>query len=205
MIKITRDVVIYAAKYISGRTLDLGAGNAKYAGIIRPYSSGYLTYDIASKPNIDIIGDILNINLPDSSFDTVISTQVLEHVSKPWVMVGQIRRILKPGGICILSAPFLVPFHADPHDYFRFTKEGMTSLFEGENFEIIECESYGRTWSVISEFVHFSWFNPYLEQVSWAHFWRKVFPLLQRLFLVLDKLSKNQIIYTNVYIIARKR
>lgn len=202
MIKTTRDVITHTSKYIRGRTLDLGAGNAKYRGIIKPLCSEYVTYDMVPGPNINIVGDILNLDLPDNSFDTVISTQVLEHVSKPWVMIGQINRILTDQGICILSAPFLIPFHADPHDYFRYTKEGMTSLFKDQGFEIIECSSYGKTFSVLSEFIHFSLFNPYQQNKN--KYWHWLMPKIEKLLVFLDRFSKSTIIYPNVFIVAKK-
>ncbi len=152
----TREVVKYSLKYVKGRTLDLGAGSAKYKSIIKQKTSEYITFDMVEKEGIDVVGDILDLSFKDKSFDTIISTQVLEHVEKPWIMVKEIQRILRKNGICILTAPFLVPYHADPCDYFRYTKKGMESLFKNENFEIIECDGYGKTFSVLSEFFHFS-------------------------------------------------
>jgi len=154
------------------------------------------------KEGIDVVGDILNLSFKDESFDTVISTQVLEHVEKPWIMVKEIQRILRKDGICILTAPFLVPYHADPCDYFRYTKKGIESLFKNENFEIIECDGYGKTFSVLSEFFHFSFFNPYKKQKIGS---RRIILFVERLAKFLDKFSRNKIIYTNVFIIAKKK
>ncbi len=112
--KSTRELVEYTKKYIKGKTLDFGAGNAKYKNIIKPRTSEYITFDVVPGKNIDVVGNALNSPFQDESFDTVVSTQVLEHVEKPWLMIKEIGRILKRGGVCILSAPFMVPYHADP-------------------------------------------------------------------------------------------
>ena len=194
--------MIYAQKYISGKTLDLGAGSGKYRGIIKEKASEYVAFDMAPGKNIDIVGDALNSPLESFSFDTVVSTQTLEHVKKPWIMVKEIHRILKENGICFLTAPFLAPYHADPHDYFRYTEEGMRSLFEEENFEIIECSGYGKPFSVISEFIRFSFFNPYQKRKR--GYW-KITRLIAKLANFFDRFSKNKIIYGDVYIIARKK
>lgn len=202
--KTTRDVITYASKYIKGKTVDYGAGTAKYRNIITSQSSEYITFDVRSNTSADIIGDALNPPFSDSTFDTVVTTQVLEHVEKPWVMVDQISRILKTGGICIATAPFMVPYHADPYDFFRYTNIGIESLFKNSGFEIIESGAYGKTFMVFSEMIHFAFFNPYQQnKKNRIQLWlvRKIEKILS----FLDKFVKNKIIYANVYLIARKK
>jgi len=198
----TKEIIKYALKYISGQTLDLGAGSAKYQNIIKEKASEYITFDIVPGPNIDVVGDILDLPFEDESFDTIISTQVLEHIEKPWLMIKEVQRILKKGGICILTAPFLIPYHPDPNDYFRYSIEGTKSLFKNNNFEIIECDSYGKTFSVLSEFIRFSWFNPYQKPKRGS--WR-ITNFIAKLAKFLNKFTSNKIIYANVYIIAKKK
>ena len=53
---------------------------------------------------------------------------VLEHLSDPLRAVEQVWRVLKPGGVFFSYAPFYHPYHASPHDYFRFTEEGYRHL-----------------------------------------------------------------------------
>ena len=200
----TRDVVMHTLGFIKGETLDLGAGNAKYRHIIKPKTTKYVTFDMVPGPHIDIVGDILNLSLGNNTFDTVISTQVLEHVRKPWVMVSEINRVLKPGGITITSAPFLVPYHADPHDYFRYTKEGMSALFTENGFEIVECESYGGLFSVFYEMIHFTMLNPYKGRSS-KNWQVRLLRYMEKIAGVLDRAFPAKIIYANVYIVARKK
>lgn len=200
----TRDIVEHTLHYIKGETLDLGAGNAKYRHIIKPKTTKYVTFDMVDGPNIDIVGDILNLSLESSSFDTVISTQVLEHVRKPWVMVSEINRVLKSGGVAIASAPFLVPYHADPHDYFRYTKEGMSALFLENGFDVLECNSYGGLFFVFYEMIHFTLLNPYQGKSSKA--WQvRILRYLEKVCEFFDRLFPTKIIYSNVYVVARKK
>lgn len=204
--KTTRDVLTYAQKYISGNTLDFGAGRAKYKGIITQKSAQYTAFDMIAGPNVDIVGDALKPPFKDGEFDTIISTQVLEHVEKPWVMVSEIARILKPGGICIMTAPFMVPYHADPYDFFRYTKQGLASLFKNEGFEIVESQSYGKTFTVLVEMIHFVFFSHYTprsksKQVWVSRFMRVVKPAAAKL----DNLVKNKVLYPNSFVVARKK
>jgi SAM-dependent methyltransferase len=204
--KNTREVVHHVKKYITGKTLDFGAGRAKYKGIIAPQTASYTAFDMMPGDAIDVVGDALKPPFPDASFDTVISTQVLEHVEKPWVMIKEINRILKKDGVCIMTAPFMVPYHADPHDYFRYTKEGLASLFRNEGFEILENDSYGKTFSVLSEMIHFVFFSHYTPRSATSQRWvSRLMRILKPGAAKLDRLVKNKVLYPNSYVVARKK
>ena len=198
----TREVITYAQKHISGKTLDLGAGSGKYREIIKQKTSEYIAFDMMPGENVDVVGDALNLPFPERSFNTVVSTQVLEHVERPWLMIKEIHRVLKENGICILTAPFLIPYHPDPHDYFRYTKEGMASLFKNESFEIIECDYYGKIFTVFSEMTRFTLFTYKKRRGGWARRFRRY---LSKLAKFLDKFVKTDVVYANVYIIAKKQ
>lgn len=200
----TREVIQHTISYVYGKTVDLGAGNAKYKSIIKAHTSEYITFDMVPGPHIDVVGDILNLPFESNTFDTVVSTQVLEHVTKPWVMVSEINRILKRDGIIILSAPFMIPYHADPHDYFRYTKEGMTGLFKDAGFNVLECESYGGLFTVFSEMIHFTLLNPY-EGKSSKPIQVRIIRIIERMAAFLDRIFPVKIIYPNVYIVAKKK
>jgi len=194
--------MIYAQKYIQGKVLDLGAGSGKYRSLIKESAREYIAFDAKPGKNIDVVGDALNLSFPNRTFDTVVSTQVLEHVEKPWIMVKEIGRVLKPGGVCIVTAPFLEPFHQDPGDFFRYSTQGIQSLFKNENFEVIECATCGRIFSVISEFFRFLWFNPFQKTKKGAYFATR---LMSNVANFLDKFVGNKIIYSDVYLIAKKK
>ena len=70
----------------------------------------------------------MDLPFGDRSFETVFSSQVLEHVPEPWRMVEDMARVLKPGGHLILTAPHIWGLHEVPHDYFRFTSYGLQHL-----------------------------------------------------------------------------
>lgn len=72
--------------------------------------------------------------------------QVLEHVPRPAEAVRAIHRLLRPGGLVFLSAPFTEKFHMIPHsygDFFRFTAEGARALFEGGGLEVLVAQKWG--------------------------------------------------------------
>jgi SAM-dependent methyltransferase len=81
--------------------------------------------------------------LRDASLDTIFCCSVLEHVPDPWTVLGEFRRVLRPGGHVILSVPFLFYLHDAPRDYFRFTRYGVQSLAERARLDVVSCETSG--------------------------------------------------------------
>ena len=205
--KNTRAVIIYLNKYISGKTLDFGAGSAKYRGLISPHTSEYITFDVVHGTNVDVVGDAHKTPFESNAFNTIICTQMLEHVEKPWIVIAEIKRILKPNGVCIITAPFLIPYHADPHDFFRYTREGLLSLFKNERFAIEESGTYGRGPSVLAEMFHFALFSHYkYERASKTkkRFRRKLMRTVKWFTARLDRLFSDRAVYANAYLVARK-
>lgn len=102
--------------------LDLGSGT-------RRLHPGIINLEIGAFPNVNLIGDGTQLPLADNSFDLVICQAVLEHVRDPQSVVAEIERVLKTGGQVYAEIPFLQGFHADPHDYQRYTRSGIEYLF----------------------------------------------------------------------------
>lgn len=74
--------------------------------------------------------DAHSLPYDDNSFDCVILQEVLEHLKKPWVVMDEVYRVLKEGGVVIATVPFLYPHHENPKDYWRITPDGMEVLCE---------------------------------------------------------------------------
>jgi SAM-dependent methyltransferase len=198
--------MIYFTKYVSGKTLDYGAGTAKYCEIFKPYTTEYVAFDIVHGKNINIVGDVLNPPFANETFDTIVSTQVMEHVEKPWILVNQIKRILKPGGVCIMTAPFLIPYHADPNDFFRYTRQGLESLFKNEGFIVEECGKYGNAPLILAEMIHFAYFSHYKKRNKAKRWIRdKIMNLIKLFAKSVDDIFSNEALYANAYIVARKK
>lgn len=194
----TKDVVFHILPYVKGRVLDLGAGIAKYKPILMKNAADYIACDFKKNGNVDTICDVSNLVFAPESFDTVISTQVFEHVDNPFIVAGEIKKVLKTGGKAIITAPFMFPFHADPKDNFRFSREGLEEIFKSAGFKIIDSGIYGGFFMVISEMIHFSWFNPYERKSDWLMI------IIEKIAKFFDKIIPSKIIYANAFVVAKK-
>ena len=128
--------------YISGRTLDLGAGHFDRYGRVFNCSE-YVKMDVEKHDGIDVIGRAENIPFQDNSFDSVVSTQVFEHVSDPEKSAREVYRVLKTGGHLLVTVPQTNELHSEPNDYWRFTRFGLENLFCKCGFEMIEWDQRG--------------------------------------------------------------
>lgn len=145
-------------KYASGRLIDLGCGNAPLAGIYRNLVDAYSWADWANSAhqNFDIDFEVdLNGLLPfdDQSYDTVLLTDVLEHIAEPDQLFSELARILKPGGKLIVGVPFLYYLHEEPHDHFRYTKFALEHFgvkHRIPSVEIVEAGGAFDAWSDIT-------------------------------------------------------
>lgn len=112
-----------------GRILELGSGRARLEERV-------VNLDIYPFPGVDVVGDGHKLPFVDESFDGVISQALLEHVRNPILVVQEMCRVSKPGGLVYADVPFLQHFHGFPMDYHRWTVLGLEELFGA--FEKIE-------------------------------------------------------------------
>ncbi|MBD3665443.1 class I SAM-dependent methyltransferase [Sulfitobacter aestuariivivens] len=95
-----------------------------------------ISFDVYASDHTDFIADAHAIPLRDESVDAVWVEAVLEHVLSPHVVVDEIWRVLKPGGLVYAGTPFLQPVHERAYDFTRFTENGHRWLFR--RFSLID-------------------------------------------------------------------
>jgi SAM-dependent methyltransferase len=138
------------AKYVTGKVLDVGAGHvdrySKYMNV-----SNITRMDVAKGENVDVVGSADKIPFPDESFDSIICTQVFEHLQFPVQSTSEIYRVLKKGGTAVVTVPQMNELHEEPYDFFRYTNYGMKSLFENAGFETIFSEQRGGYYSMLAQ------------------------------------------------------
>jgi hypothetical protein len=134
--------------------LDVGSMsvNANYPHTYRELMSPNWVYtgcDIAPGKNVDLVQLApYRIREEDGLYDAVISGQCLEHVQAPWMLVREMARMLKPGGLLLITAPWNFPIHRYPLDCWRILPDGMNSLMADAGLEavaahVIESDCWG--------------------------------------------------------------
>lgn len=136
-------------QYGKGRILDIGCGNKPYESIFNNITE-YIGCDVvqSDQNRVDLLCEANRIPVENNSFDTVFSTQVIEHVADHNGLLSEAFRALKPGGKLIISGPMYWPLHEEPHDYFRFTKYGFSHLLKTHGFKEIIIEPCGGKWAL---------------------------------------------------------
>lgn len=221
-VKITREnlkrgLSYSRTKYAKGSLVDLGCGVKPYKAMFERVVEHYYGVDlkITAEKNYgeatkaDLFADITNTGLPSEQFDTVFSTQALEHISDPKKLISEVVRLLKDGGICIMTIPMVWQLHSEPFDYFRFTKYGIKELFENNGLSILELFPLEGAYAalkqtkIVSLYLHCKKSNNFIE------FCRKIrnlicIPLLNFLALKFDKIFYNDKLCLNYLVIAKK-
>ena len=135
-------------RYMNGVTLDVGGGR-KRGSFKAPSDVTWLVLDSSREFGPHILGDAQNIPVKSNTVDCVKCTELLEHVEFPERVLDEISRVLKPGGILILSVPFIFGIHGDPYDFQRFTDQKLARMLE-DNFKIITLKKHGLFFTVLA-------------------------------------------------------
>jgi SAM-dependent methyltransferase len=138
----------------SAPVLDAGAGecrfkssfaHARYVGV--DFGQGDPSWDYS---RLDALGRLEELPFPDRSFDRVISIVVLEHTAEPCRVLSEFRRVLSESGTVHLVVPHMWEEHQRPHDYFRFTSNGIRHLMARAGFRVDRIEPIGGFFWMLS-------------------------------------------------------
>lgn len=132
---------------ITGRVLDLASGNLRpsyFRFLPVNNQAKIVSVDISDERQPDIIAN-LEESFPfgDNEFDNAFCFNLLEHIFDHQHVANETARVLKPAGRLIGTVPFLGSVHADPDDYFRYTKSTLVKIFQKAGFSKIKVEALG--------------------------------------------------------------
>jgi len=119
------------------RVLDFGCGARPYEPWFTGAGASYRGADLEGAHEVAISADG-KLACGDGECDLVASFQVLEHVWDIDTYLAEARRVLKPGGALLLSTHGSWLYHPHPHDYRRWTREGLQREIESRGFRVLE-------------------------------------------------------------------
>ena len=150
-----RSAIRKRAEYLHGRLLDVGCGVKPYERDLRKTVTEHVGVDHESTAHglskVDIVATAYAIPVEDGSFDSVLATEVLEHLEEPVAALREWRRALKPGGCVVLPAPFIWHLHEEPRDFYRYSPHGLRHVIESAGLEVVEIEMLGGFWSTFGQ------------------------------------------------------
>jgi SAM-dependent methyltransferase len=143
-----------ATKVARGVLLDYGCGGQPYRELFASRIERYIGADIvpAANTTLDIVfAPSQPLPLPDASVDTILSTQVLEHVADYQAYVEDCRRLLRPDGYLIITTPMHWRHHEMPTDYWRFTRYGIGHVLQQHAFGVENLTPCGGVYALLGQ------------------------------------------------------
>ena len=183
-------------EYVSGKLLDVGCGRKPYKETYFAAASSYLGVDFTSTSAPDIVASALDLPLEDQAFNTVVSTEVLEHVPDPLRALREMHRVLMPGGFLILSTPMYWPRHEIPHDYFRYPYDGLLHLLKESGFEVVRLFNRGYAYVFLGQVVQHT--LPFFIR------WRWLITMLNTFFIWCDRHHPYDAVTLGWTVVARR-
>jgi SAM-dependent methyltransferase len=129
------------AELAGGTLVDLGCGAMPYRPLFAPHVRRYIGADLPDNPEADLlIPADGRLPLADGVVDVVLSSQALEHVVDPAAYLAEARRVLRPGGLLLLSTHGYWMYHPHPTDYWRWTGSGLQKIISDAGLHIEQIE-----------------------------------------------------------------
>lgn len=146
-------------EYSQGNLLDCGAGTVPYYGIYKDLVDGVTCIDWGdSYHKLSHIDKEVNLTgkLPfaDGTYDTILLSDVIEHLPNPDNIFSETSRLLKKGGHVLIFVPFMYGVHEAPHDYHRYTEFALNEYARRYKLVPVHLEPYGGGPDVVVDVVN---------------------------------------------------
>lgn len=98
-----------------------------------------LNLDIENKAReVDVCGRGEQLPLASDRVSVVVTQETLEHIGDPTLVIKEIHRVLREGGLLYCQVPFVIGYHPCPGDFQRWTREGLSALLRQGGFQCRE-------------------------------------------------------------------
>lgn len=197
----SRLAYVEAAKYVSGRVLEIGTGTGYGVNVIAPHATHFTTIDKHCAIDVDSLpanvefreAKVPPLPFDDATFDCVVSFQVIEHIKRDREFVKEVYRVLKPGGVFVVSTPNKpMSLTRNPWHVREYTAAEFRDLLSP--FSTVDCRGVGgneRVWAYYErnrESVHRIMRFDILKMQWWLPRW-----ILQLPYDVMNRLNRRRL------------
>lgn len=143
-------------RHAHGNLLDLGCGKVPLYEAYKPYITENTCVDwhntLHKNEYLDFECDLTQaLPFADSEFDTIILSDVLEHIPQPENLCKELFRILAADGKLILNVPFYYWLHERPHDYYRYTEFALRRFVDGSGLTLVQLDRVGGSPEILAD------------------------------------------------------
>ncbi len=148
----------YLRKYARGRLLDLGCGKVPLFEAYRDRVSDNVCVDwgnsLHKNEHLDLECDLTQpLPFAAGEFDTILLSDVLEHIAEPMSLWREMHRVLAADGTLILNVPFFYWLHEQPDDYYRYTEFALRRFVHSSDMTVIELKPTGGVPEIMADMI----------------------------------------------------
>lgn len=209
-----KDSILKYSQHLSGRMMDFGCGSKPYKSFFT--ISEYIGVDFENEGHphhneqIDVFYNGESLPFQANQFDSILSTEVFEHIFNLEIVLKELNRVLKTDGKILITCPFVWNEHEIPYDYARYTRFALFNLLKNTGFEVVEYSKAGDFITALFQLL-ILYFNNYYKGIVRKFFlFRWLYTLLFFIIpnlvglLLIKLLPKNDSLYLNNVLVARK-
>jgi SAM-dependent methyltransferase len=101
--------------------------------------------DMQPGEGVDMVADLHELPAEwEGRFTGVLCSEVLEHVQRPWLALPELRRVMRAGGLLVVTTLTCFPLHGFPDDYWRFSESALALLLSDAGFSDVRTASAGK-------------------------------------------------------------
>lgn len=143
-------------RYAHGKLLDLGCGKVPLYAAYKDHIKENVCVDwensLHKNEYLDFNCDLTQkLAFDDNEFNTIILSDVLEHIPEPQHLWNEMVRVLSADGVIIMNVPFFYYLHEKPHDYYRYTEYALRRFAELSGLEVITLHAIGGVPEVLTD------------------------------------------------------
>jgi SAM-dependent methyltransferase len=143
-------------EYARGKLIDLGRGKVPLYAAYKDRVTDNVCVDWENTSHDNLYLDFecdLTTDLPfkDREFDTIILSDVLEHIPQPERLWKEMSRILSNNGRILMNVPFYYWLHEEPNDYYRYTEFALRRFVESSGLKVTLLKPIGGAPEILAD------------------------------------------------------